>query len=522
MFTVISITISMNKGAIVGAIVLLVIIIAGAYLILQNQANLGSNANLAVISLTDPPNVPNGTTSLMISYSAVQAHVVNASSSGWVNIQGSGSVNLLSLVNVSQIIANSGIAANSTINMVRFKVNSANITINGVTSNVSVPSSMITANVSNSGNGTSHVLVDLSPSIVSIYTNSSTVFVMVPSVRAVAFAGSRGNVQIGARAQLNSSEKAEIAARPNLSITSESVMSSGNTSTVSVTVKNNGNQSITIRHVMIHGSMQVVVKPFASVDASENANANSSEGTGINASGKSETNVNSQRRPLVMGVLNGNANANASPNASGLNTNLNGSYGIGLHNGNISVNESTIINNGKALLNETIHVVAGNVVKIGDLFINGNAITSGNVSINGSVVRIGNIISINNGEIEVDGRGTGVRISGQGAQEAANINADIKSRVSTLTTLGLEINALRSVNFAVSSNGTLILPNSERSAEGENGYVLAPGAQATFTYSGTMSAGNNHVLINFVPGSNYRVYVQGQEGADARANVTAS
>jgi hypothetical protein len=510
----------MNKGAVVGAIVLLVIIIAGAYLILQNQANLGSNANLAVISLTDPPNVPNGTTSLMISYSAVQAHVVNASSSGWVNIQGSGSVDLLSLVNVSQIIANSGIAANSTINMVRFKVNSANITINGVTSNVSVPSSMITANVSNSGNNTSHILVDLSPSIVAIYTNSSTVFIMVPSVRAVAFAGSHGHVQIGTRAQLNSSEKAEIAVRPNLSITGESVMSSGNTSTVSVTVKNNGNQSITIRHVMVRGSMQVVVKPFASVDASESANVNSSEGAGINASGKSETNVNSQRRPLVMGVLNGNANA--SPNASGLGANLNGSYGIGLHNGNISVNESTIVNNGKALLNETIHVVAGNVVKIGDLFINGNAITSGNVSINGSVVRIGNIVSINNGEIEVDGRGTGVRISGQGAQEAANIGANIKTRVSTLATLGIEINDLRSVNFAVSGNGTLILPNSERSAEGENGYVLAPGAQATFTYSGTMSAGNGHVLINFVPGSNYRVYIQGQEGANARANVTAS
>ena len=144
------------------------------------------------------------------------------------------------------------------------------------------------------------------------------------------------------------------------------------------------------------------------------------------------------------------------------------SYGVGLSNGNISANESTILNNGKALLNETIHVVAGNVVRIGDLFINGNAITSGNVSINGSVVSIGNIVSINNGEIEVDGRGTGVRISGQGAQEAANIGADIRTRVNTLTTLGIEINDLRSVNFAVSSNGTLTLPNSERSAEGEN------------------------------------------------------
>ena len=115
----------------------------------------------------------------------------------------------------------------------------------------------------------------------------------------------------------------------------------------------------------------------------------------------------------------------ANSNGSGLNMGLNGSYGIGLNNGNVSVNESTTLNNGKALLNETIHVVAGNLVRIGDLFINGNAITSGNVSINGSVVSIGNIVSINNGEIEVDGRGTGVRISGQGAQEAANIGADV-------------------------------------------------------------------------------------------------
>jgi len=512
----------MNKGAVVGAIVLLVIIIVGAYLIMQNQSNLGSNANLAVISLTDPPNVPNGTTSLMISYSAVQAHVINASSSGWVNIQGNGSVDLLSLINVSQIIANSGIAANSTINMVRFKVNSANITINGVTFNVSVPSSMITANVSNSGNNTSHILVDLSPSIVAIYTNSSTIFVMVPSVRAVAFAGSNGHVQVGARTQLNSSEKVEIAIKPNLSMTNESVMSSGNSSTVSVTVKNNGNQSIKIKHVMVRGSMQVVVKPFARVDGSENANVNSSNGIGVNASVKSKTNVNSQRRPLVMGVLNSNANANANSNTSGLNMNLNSSYSTGLSGGNVSVNESTIVSNGKALLNETIRVVAGNVVKIGDLFINGNAITSGNVSINSSVIRIGNIISINNGEIEVDGRGTGVRISGQGAQEAATLGADIRTRVNTLATLGIEINSLKSVNFAVSSNGTMLLPNSERSAEGENGYVLAPGAQATFTYSGTMSAGNGHVLITFVPGSNYRVYVQGDKGANARANVTAS
>ncbi len=506
----------MNKGAVVGLVVLALVIIAGAYLITQNQAALGSNANAAVISLTDPPHVPNGTTSLMISYSSVEAHVVNASSSGWVSIQGSGSVDLLSLVNVSQVIANSKIAANSTINMVRFTVSSANITINGVTSNVTVPSGMITANVSNSGNSTSQVLMDFTPSIVAIYTNSSTVFVMVPSVRAVAFSGNHGQVSIGARAQLNSSEKADIRSTANISIMNETVMTSGNSSIVRVTVKNNGNSSVTIKHIMINGNMQVLVAPFANVDSSANANDSINR---ENSSQKVDVKVNSNRKPDFAGITGGSVGQSFGINSGNGNINS-GNYSIGITNGNITINGNVVGN--LSSLSNTVHIVAGHIVRIGTLLVNGSAITSGNISINGSVVNMGNIVNINNGEIEIDGRNTGVRISGVGSQEAANLEGDVSSRVKTFTTLGVEIKDLREVTFAVSSNGTLVLPRSDRSESSANGYTLAPGAEETFTFSGVMSAGSGHVLMNFVPGSNYSVYVQGEDGAHARANVTAS
>ena len=514
----------MNKGAVVGVVVLLLVIIAGAYLIMQNQSALGSNANLAAISLTDPPHVPNGTTSLMISYSEVQARVVNSSASGWVNIHGSGSVDLLSLINVSQVIANSAIAANSSINAVRFKIASANITINGVTSNVTVPSGMITANVS-SGNSTTQVLVDMSPSIVAIYTNSSTVFVMVPSVRAIAFAGNHGYVNIGTRTQLNSSEKEEIKSGANLSITNETVMSSGNSSKVSVTVKNNGNQSVVIRHVIINGDMHVLVVPFAHINASSDAGASDNADIHANASASANVRVNDQRRIQLMDISNGSLKAgiNTSVKGNSMNlSNLGSSQGINVNNGNISVNASTLLSNGNAALNETINVITGHVVKIGDLLINGSAITSGNVSINGSVLNIGNIVRINNGEIEIDGKSTGVTVSGHGAQDANSIGNDINARIKTLTTLGIEIDRFKSVNFAVSSNGTMVLPSTGDAAESINGYVLAPGAQGTFTYAGTMTAGNSHILISFVPGSNYSAYVQGEDGANAETHVTAS
>ncbi len=483
----------MDKGAIIGVIVLIIIILAGAYLILQNQAMLsGSNA---VISLTDPPHVPQGTSSLMITYSALQVHVVNASSSSWVNVQGTGSVDLLTLINVSQVIGNADIAANSTINMVRFNVTSASITINGTTSNVTVPDNRISANISSSNvNGSAQVLVDLSPSIVTIYTNSSALFVLVPSVKAVAFAGGRGYFQIGGRSQLTASEREDIAAGANMSITGDSVASSGNSSTLSVTVKNNGNQSIVIKHIIVSGSINVLVRPFASVNATE------------------DSRINAQRRPWLRTY-------------AGLDASAIGSIGaVAMRNDNITIN-GTLINSSMDAVNKTINIISSHSIRIDGFVINGSVFTSGNISLNGTQFGVGGIrnsIDIRQGNIVIEGRDTGIRIDGAGAENAASISTDIRARIGELTALGIQINDLKTMAFFVSSNGTLALPGSTGIETTDSGYVLASGAEHTFTFSGTMRIAEGRVIASFVPNDNYSIYVQGEEGAHARANATAS
>ena len=487
----------MDKGALIGIAVLITIIIAGAYLISNNQAMLSSNSSPAIISLTDPPHVPAGTSSLTVMYSAVQAHVVNASGSSWVNVQGSGSVDLLTLVNVSQVIGSSRIAANSTINAVRFNVTSASITINGTTYNVSTPNNRISANVSNGANGSIQVLMDLSPSIVEIYTNSSTIFVLVPSVKAVAFIGGNGQFQFGSRSQLSASEKAAIESNSaNISITGEQAMTAGNQTTFSVTVKNNGNQSVILRHVSVNGKMQIYIKPFASVDAS----------------GQAGLHENSGVRPAFLRI------------GSALNSSINSS----IRNLTVNISEEVLNATGK-LLNSSVHIAAEHEIKIDGYVINGSMISSGNVSINGHAYGIGNVVSISDGEIEVGGRSTGISISGIGAKLNSTISAGaalgVSGGISNLTSVGLQLNSLRTISFLIASNGTLLLPSSISDMHSEAGYALAPGASATFSFTGSMAVGHGHILLDFVPGSGYGLYVQGEQGeneAHARANVTAS
>ena len=70
---------------------------------------------------------------------------------------------------------------------------------------MTVPSGQITAAVSSSEklNTNSAILVDLSPSIVSIYTSNSTTFILVPSVRAVVVGRSGVSVEVGHRQDLD-------------------------------------------------------------------------------------------------------------------------------------------------------------------------------------------------------------------------------------------------------------------------------------------------------------------------------
>lgn len=230
-------------------------------------------ASQTPVMLTDPPIVPTGTTALVITYSSVKVHTSGSSGSGWLNATGSGTINLMSLLNTTEVIGAANISANSTINMISFNVTSATITINGTTSNVTVPSRTVTAHITGESkvNATSGLLLDLSPTVAAIYTANSTVFVMVPSVRAIVVGNRNVSVQhsVGSRAALNASEKQDLEdAKANISIASSSLSVNGNSTVLSVTVKDNSNFSVLLRHILVFGNYSVVVASSTGANAS--------------------------------------------------------------------------------------------------------------------------------------------------------------------------------------------------------------------------------------------------------------
>ncbi|MEM0149902.1 MAG: DUF4382 domain-containing protein, partial [Candidatus Micrarchaeaceae archaeon] len=273
----------MNKGGIAAGILLLIIIIVAIVVLVQpHKASVSTTTIPSVLSgtltfqLTDPPEVPSGTQALVISYASLSAHyTARNGTSSWVSAQGSGSVNLLSTINASQIIGKASMPLNVTVDMVRFNITSAAITIDNVTYNVTVPSQQLIVHVTNANriNGTNSALIDFTPVVATIYTSNSTIFVLVPSVRAIVLGSSKASAsaQVGATIGINATEKHELElSRPNITISSATLSQNGNTTSLSITVVNNANASVNIKHIAIFGNESVRVNYKGRVAAIEN------------------------------------------------------------------------------------------------------------------------------------------------------------------------------------------------------------------------------------------------------------
>ena len=370
-----------------------------------------AGGNQVAFQLTDPPQVPNGTSALTISYSSIQAHVSGNSNSSWISGTGSGTLNLMSLINSSQVIGTGKIPVNSSVDMIRFSIDSAKITINGTTYNVSVPSSQFTMQVTGSGkvNGTSSILIDLSPVVVSIYSSNTTTFVLVPSAKVVMVGSSRVMANIGEKATLDHDMMDRLqSASKNLSITAATLSSAANSTTLSVTVQNKGNAAQVIGQVILFG--------MPSVETSANAIWVS------NQDGRDQMQGN-----VSPGMMGGDEPGMGGPR-----------MGVG---------------------------------------------------------PVGRMLSDH--------------------PVLERILTDVKARMMLL----------RSLNFAVEQNGTLVSPSGASMGGPElykmTGYTLAAGSSATFTFNGPLLAEGGHVMVTPVAGSSYKIVVMGN-GAFTTANISAS
>jgi uncharacterized protein YcfL len=411
--------------------------------------------------MTDPPQVPVGANALLISYSSIEAHVAgNGTGTGWFAVNGNGTVNLMALVNQSQIIGNTSVQAGDEVNLVRFNVTSARIEINGTYYNVTVPSGAITAHVQNSAavNGNQSVLLDMAPVIATIYTSNSTIFVLVPSLRAVVVsnASTASHAKIGASFNLNASARAELEAyKPNISISNASVAVSGNSTSIKVTVKNSGNSSVAINHLFLYGNESVSVSNAAQhtimIKGGDHGNVEI-EGIGINGTGN-----------LTLGI-----NSNADPH--------------GVANGSIGAD----------------------------------------VGINTSI-RSGSHASQNNSENEsASGSGNASSQARTSDSGMADVNVSENESENMLVNVGVDMVHFGSFTFIVGSNGNMTLPSSSGEVEGNVGLVIPANSSATLTFSGDMTFGNSRLVAVLSKGSLYRMTVSGENAVRVTTNVTAS
>lgn len=79
----------------------------------------------------------------------------------------------------------------------------------------------------------------------------------------------------------------------------------------------------------------------------------------------------------------------------------------------------------------------------------------------------------------------------------------------------------RLLDFVVEGNGTVVIQHIEEQ-EFNSGYILAPNASRAFAFGGNLTFVNGTILATFLPGTDYKIAVIGNDNVFAIANVTAT
>lgn len=224
-----------------------------------------------LVMLTDPPTVPAGTTELNLTYADVSLHVNYPNgTTEWLPVAASGTVNLFTLVNMSQTIASTTLPNNSTVDMIQFTISSVKAKVDGTVYNVTALSSQLIISIANSQkmNQTLGVLFDFQPTLVQIQAINSTggtenYFVLVPSATATIVTNVNSNhLKTGTIVKLEDNDKVKLIrvvqeTSKKIVITDASLSVNGNVTNFSVTFKNAGNTNATISGLTLNGLFNV-------------------------------------------------------------------------------------------------------------------------------------------------------------------------------------------------------------------------------------------------------------------------
>ncbi len=215
------------------------------------------------IRLTDPPQVPMGTSSLNLTYSSLSLLVgeptgtpgqLNAKSVAVNASGGSATLDLLKLQNVSQTIATASLPSGSTLYCVTFTVTGIKIDVNGNVSSVSLATggSDFTVTIAQPrafGTG-DFALLQLNPVVV----NTPTGYQLITSSVGVMRHGEGGD-HVGDRHQMSNEDNQDLEhVRGNVTASLVALSVSANVTTVTVELRNVGNVSVRLNAIGLHGN----------------------------------------------------------------------------------------------------------------------------------------------------------------------------------------------------------------------------------------------------------------------------
>jgi hypothetical protein len=211
------------------------------------------------IRLTDPPTVPEGTMSLNLTYSSLQLLVGAKNGSVYIvkslDVNTSGTVNLLSIQNVSQTVAIAKVQNGSLIYSIDFVIESVSIDINGTVYPVQPVLNGDTlkvvfyppANIE----GDSVALVQISPVVV----KTATGYQMIPTTVAIVKHEKVENEAVGQTHKLKDTEESELnEARALLFAKLESISVSGNVTSFTILVNNTGRVPASLIAIALHAN----------------------------------------------------------------------------------------------------------------------------------------------------------------------------------------------------------------------------------------------------------------------------
>lgn len=229
-----------------------------------SSTSLAGPQSLLVVQLTDPPQVPLETESLNMTYSSLTLVVGEPSGNGTVNPTdvsvpasgGSATLDLLKLQNVSQTVASASLPNGSVIYSVTFTVSAMAIDVNGTVSSLALATGgdtfSVTISQPSSLQGENVALLQLNPIVV----GTPSGYQLIPSsVGVIKHSQGQGQEQVGSQQQLTQQDNGDLkGARGSLSADLVLLSVSGNTTSMTVQVRNTGGAPVTLNAIGLHGN----------------------------------------------------------------------------------------------------------------------------------------------------------------------------------------------------------------------------------------------------------------------------